>query len=215
MRENRATELVFILDRSGSMQGLELDTIGGFNRMIAQQQKEPGRGFVTTVLFDHERLVLHDRVELAEVKPLTAKEYVVRGTTALLDAIGHTVKRVNKRQKADPLGRPFRTVVVITTDGFENASKEYSVEKVRSMVAKRTAKNGWEFVFLGANMDAIETAAGMGIAADHAATYVCDSAGCEAVYDAVGSAVSAVRAARPMTAAWKAGVEQDFAQRAV
>lgn len=187
------TELVFILDRSGSMYGLESDTIGGFNRIIAEQRKLPGTVHVTTVLFDDVVETLHDHVDLATVKPLTEEEYFVRGCTALLDAIGMTVKQANARQKKDPAGRPDHTMIVITTDGFENASGTYDFKTVRKMVEKRQKKNGWEFMFLGANMDAIKTAAGIGISAKCAARYMPDSQGTEVLFGAVSQAAACMR----------------------
>lgn len=187
------TDLVFILDRSGSMYGLESDTIGGFNRIIAEQSELPGTVRVTTVLFDDIVETLHDHIDLAAVKPLTEKEYFVRGCTALLDAIGTTVKTVNKRQKEDPAGRPEHTMVVITTDGMENASCVYDFKTVRKLVEKRQKKNGWEFLFLGANMDVIKAAGDIGISANRAARYMPDSQGTEVLYNAVGRAVTCMR----------------------
>ena len=206
-------EIVFILDRSGSMHGLEADTISGFNRMIAEQKEIPGDARVTTVLFDDVVETLHDRVDLRTLKPLTTHDYQVRGCTALLDAVGSTVRRVNKRQKSDFGGRPDRTIVVITTDGLENASTRYTIDEVRALVEKRTKKNGWEFLFMGANMDAIATAAGIGIAASHAATYVNDAKGNAVVYDAACKAVASARFSGAVPDGWKADIEHDFAER--
>ena len=211
--ETTTAEIVFILDRSGSMHGLEADTISGFNRMIAEQKEIPGDARVTTVLFDDVVETLHDRADLRTLKPLTAHDYQVRGCTALLDAVGSTVRRVNKRQKSDFGGRPDRTIVVITTDGLENASTRYTIDEVRTLVEKRTKKNGWEFLFMGANMDAIATAAGIGIAADHAATYVNDAKGSAAVYDAACKAVASARFGGPIPGTWKESIEHDFAKR--
>lgn len=219
-RDNRdrcareTTELVFILDRSGSMQGLEADTIGGFNRMIEKQKKLSGIVRVTTVLFDHELKTVHDRVDLTDVAPMDESQYWVRGCTALLDAVGVTVKKVNGRQKTDFSGRPDHTIVVIATDGMENSSKEFSYEKVRSLIERRKRKNGWEFIFMGANMDAVKVASSMGIAADRAATYVNDSQGVAVMYDAADEFVTCMRANAPTAAAgWNRGIESDFAAR--
>lgn len=211
--ESSTTELVFILDRSGSMGGLESDVIGGFNDMIARQKELPGAVRVTTVLFDHAVETLHDRTPLERVAPLTARDYTVRGCTALLDAIGSTVRRINKRQKADPSGRPDHTIVVITTDGLENASTRFSLDEVRALVEKRTKKNGWEFLFMGANMDAIATAAGLGIGAARAATYVNDAQGTAAVYAAACDAVAQMRMGSSLDAGWKSAIEKDTAAR--
>ena len=163
------TELVFILDRSGSMQGLEKDTIGGFNAMLEKQKKEPGEALVSTVLFDDRIEVLHDRVKLGEVRPITEKEYCVRGCTALLDAVGGAIRHIGNIHKyARPEDVPERTLFVITTDGMENASRRYTADKVRRMIEHEKEKYGWEFLFLGANIDAVETAGSLGIAPDRA-----------------------------------------------
>ncbi len=199
----KTTELVFILDRSGSMAGLEPDTIGGFNAMIAKQRKLPGRGFVTTVLFDDEVQVLTEHEPLESVGELTEDRYYVGGCTALLDAVGETVARVNKAQKANPEGRPDHTIVVITTDGMENASTHYSLEKVRRAIEKRQHKNGWEFIFLGANIDAVSTAGHMGIHAKRAADYDTSPDGTRAVYQAVDAALCAIRMESSDEEGWK------------
>ena len=213
MKKN-LTELVFILDRSGSMQGLEGDTIGGFNAMIEKQKKEPGEAFVSTVLFDDRTEVLHDRVKVDEVRPITNKEYYVRGCTALLDAIGgaiHHIGNIHKYARSEDV--PEHTLFVITTDGMENASRRYTARQVRAMIRRQRERYGWEFLFLGANMDAVETAAGLGIARDRAATYRCDGAGTRLNYEAVGRAVAAVRASVPLSADWKAEIEEDVRRR--
>jgi uncharacterized protein YegL len=172
------TELVFILDRSGSMGGLESDTIGGFNAMLAKQKAEPGEASVTTVLFDDKCELLHDRIDLRAVSPITDKEYFVRGTTALLDAVGSTIQKIAGAQKQTAEDyRASRVMFVITTDGMENASREYSYEKVKSMVEHEKEKHGWEFIFLGANIDAVETAGRFGIDASHASDYHADHLG--------------------------------------
>ena len=187
------TEMVFILDRSGSMSGLESDTIGGYNAMLAKQQKEPGEAVITTVLFDDQYELLHDRINLRGVAPITGREYFVRGNTALLDAVGKTINKIGNAQKrtAEP-ERAEHVVVVITTDGMENASREYTTKKVKSMIEAEKEK-GWEFVFLGANMDAVETAAQYGIDADNTADYLADREGTRLNYTAMSDAVAQFR----------------------
>ena len=161
------TELVFILDRSGSMQGLESDTIGGFNAMLEKQKKQPGEAFVSTVLFDDETQVLHDRLRLNKVKPITEKDYYVRGCTALLDAVGGAIHHIGNIHKyARPEDVPAHTLFVITTDGMENASRRYAARQVKEMIRRQKEKYGWEFLFLGANIDAVETAGRLGICPD-------------------------------------------------
>lgn len=213
MKKN-LTELVFILDRSGSMQGLERDTIGGFNAMLEKQKKEPGEAFVSTVLFDDYTEVLHDRVKLGEVRPITEREYFVRGCTALLDAVGGAIRHIGNIHKyARPEDVPEHTLFVITTDGMENASRRYSAEKVREMIRHQKERYGWEFLFLGANIDAVETAGALGIDADRAVNYHCDSAGTRLNYEVVGQAVAAVRSSAPLDAHWKDAIEKDFRSR--
>jgi len=208
------TELVFILDRSGSMGGLEKDTIGGFNSMIAKQKKEDGEALISTVLFDNLCEVVHDRVRLEDIRPMTEEEYFVRGCTALLDAVGGAIHHIGNIHKyAREEDRPARTLFVITTDGMENASRRYDLERVKAMIRRQKERFGWEFLFLGANIDAVETAGQMGIAPDHAVTYRGDSEGTALNYEAVSAAVSAVRAARPLRADWKARIEEDMQRR--
>ncbi len=190
------TELVFILDRSGSMGGLEADTIGGFNSMIKKQRGEEGEANVTTVLFDNCYKVLHDRVDIKDLKDMTEKDYFVGGSTALLDAIGTTIKSVNKKQKELPEKEQAEKVIfVITTDGYENASCHYDREKIKKMIEKKQTKKNWQFMFLGANMDAVSEAGRIGIRADRAVTYANDSIGVRMNYTAVGGAISAMRCA--------------------
>ncbi|MEY8561548.1 hypothetical protein AALA21_00600 [Eggerthellaceae bacterium 3-80] len=204
------TEMVFILDRSGSMQGLELDTINGFNELIAKQKEEPGTAFVTTVLFDHKIETITDREPLSEVKPLTREKYYVRGCTALLDAVGSTIKKINQLQKACE-SRPDHTIFVITTDGYENASEHYSTEKVKRMIEKRKRKNNWEFIFLGANIDAVKTAASIGIDQDHASEYRADSKGTLLNYQVLSDEVlSCVRVGASFDGSWKDDIEEDL-----
>ena len=213
MKKN-LTELVFILDRSGSMAGLEADTIGGFNAMIEKQRKEPGEAVISTVLFDNETEVIHDRIPLDRVPRLTEKEYYVRGCTALLDAVGGAIHHIgNVHKYAREEDRPEKTLFVITTDGLENASRRYTYDKVKSMIERQLEKYGWEVLFLGANIDAAREAARFGIRADCAADYHADSIGTEAVYESVCEAVCQVRRAAPLKANWKQRIDADFKGR--
>ena len=213
MKKN-LTELVFILDRSGSMAGLEADTIGGFNAMLEKQRKEPGEAVISTVLFDNETEVIHDRIPLDRVPRLTEKEYYVRGCTALLDAVGGAIHHIgNVHKYAREEDRPEKTLFVITTDGMENASRRYTYDKVKAMIERQREKYGWEFLFLGANIDAAREAARFGIRADCAADYHADSIGTEAVYESVCEAVCQVRRAAPLKASWKQRIDADFKGR--
>ena len=213
MKKN-LTELVFILDRSGSMAGLEADTIGGFNAMIEKQRGEPGEAVISTVLFDNETEVIHDRVSLDRVPALTEKEYDVRGCTALLDAVGGAIHHIgNVHKYAREEDRPEKTLFVITTDGMENASRRYTYDKVKSMIERQRETYGWEFLFLGANIDAAQEAARFGIRADCAADYHADSIGTEAVYESVCEAVCQVRRSAPLKASWKQKIDADFKGR--
>ena len=208
------TELVFILDRSGSMGGLEADTIGGFNSMIAKQKKEAGEAWVSTVLFDNATEVIHDRLRLSEVPKLTEEEYYVRGCTALLDAVGkaiHHIGNVHKYARKEDV--PERTLFVITTDGMENASREYTYDKVRKMIERQKEKYGWEFLFLGANIDAVATARNFGISEDRAVRYQCDSKGTALNYEVLSCAISEVRGSRPLARDWKKRIDEDYKKR--
>ncbi|WP_350455035.1 vWA domain-containing protein [Slackia heliotrinireducens] len=210
------TELVFILDRSGSMSGLETDTIGGYNGLLARQRALPGDVTVTTVLFDDKYELLHDRIDIKGVAPITDKDYYVRGCTALLDAVGRTILKVDNalRHTAEEM-RPEHVMFVITTDGYENASREFGLAKVKSLVEARQ-KAGWEFLFLGANIDAIETAASFGISGDRATNYCPDSQGTAKAYGAIDAAVCAMRmpsAAPRSRSFWKRDVEADHNRR--
>lgn len=208
------TELVFILDRSGSMNGLERDTTGGFNSLIEKQKKEEGEAYVSTVLFDHESVVIHDRIDIREVTPLTEREYFTRGSTALFDAVGGAVHHIaNIHKYARPEDIPEKTLFVITTDGMENASHIYSGEKVKKKIERQQQEYGWEFIFLGANIDAAESAGSLGISADHASDYVCDSAGTAANFCAINDAIGSVRSGRALKRDWKKSVESDFKTR--
>ena len=208
------TELVFILDRSGSMSGLEKDTIGGFNSMIEKQKQEDGQALVSTVLFDNESVVIHDRLPLDRVPPLTEKEYFTCGCTALLDAVGgaiHHIGNIHKYARKEDV--PEKTLFIITTDGYENASRRYDYEKVRHMIQHEKEKYGWEFLFLGANIDAAAEAKRFGIDADRAVTYKCDAAGTALNYDVISEAVCHVRASRPLDAGWKSRIDEDVRKR--
>ncbi len=212
--ENKITELVFILDKSGSMSGLESDTIGGFNAMLNKQQKEDGEAIVTTVLFDDKYEIIHDRINIKGIKPITEKEYFVEGSTALLDAIGKTIHKISNAQKnTQKEYRADKVVFVITTDGMENASREYTYEKIRTMIERQKKEYKWEFIFLGANIDAISTAERFGIGADRAATYHADSEGTQLNYDVVSEVVSDFRANRVVGRSWKEKIEEDYKGR--
>ena len=208
------TELVFILDRSGSMAGLERDTIGGYNSLLLKQKEEEGEAIVTTVLFDDKYELLHDRINVKGINPITDKEYFVRGCTALLDAIGLTITKTGNALKhtAEP-ERPEKVMVVITTDGMENASREYGYDKVRAMIEHQKTKYGWEFLFIGANIDAVETASKFGISADRAANYHADSKGTEVLYQAVSETVCKMRKCAEVSDNWKQSIEEDFENR--
>ena len=211
---NNLTEIVFILDRSGSMAGLEDDTIGGFNAMLEKQKKEPGEALLSAVLFDHCSEVVYDRVDLQKIEPMTDKQYFVRGSTALLDAIGgavHHIENVHKYAREED--RPGKTIFVITTDGMENASREYSYRQVSSMVKHAQEAYGWEFLFLGANMDAIRAAETFGIRADRAVRYKCDGAGTRVNYSVVSQAIGSMRSGRGIDADWDAEIRNDYAKR--
>ena len=211
--KNNITEIVFILDRSGSMGGLESDTIGGFNSMLRDQKKKEGKAFVSTVLFDHESIVLHDRIPVENVPEMTDSDYTVRGCTALLDAIGDAVKHVGNIHKyARPEDVPEHTMFIITTDGLENASRRYNSKEIKALIEKKK-KLGWEFLFIGANIDAIETAGRYGIDSDRAVNYHADSQGTAAVFRAVNKAVGAMRACAPLSAAWSEEINEDYQSR--
>ena len=208
------TELVFILDRSGSMAGLEKDTIGGFNSLIEKQRKEPSTAVVSTVLFDNESEVIHDRLPLESIPPMTDKEYYVRGCTALLDAVGgaiHHIGNVHKYARREDV--PDKTLFVITTDGMENASRRYDYERVRKMIQRQKERYGWEFIFLGANIDAAAEAKRFGIAPERAANYHCDEAGTALNYEVISDVVCAVRMGVDIAEDWKARIDEDYRKR--
>ncbi len=212
--QNNITELVFILDRSGSMRGLESDTIGGFNSLIEKQKKQDDECFVTTVLFDNELETIHDRAELSQIKPMTEDDYTVRGCTALIDAIGSTIEhigRIHKYARAEDV--PVHTMFVIMTDGMENASRKYSSRKVKKMIERRKEADSWEFLFIGANIDAVETAAYFGIGRERAVNYHADRKGTSVVYETVAKAVGAVRASKPLAESWSRDIDEDYKSR--
>jgi uncharacterized protein YegL len=214
MKQNR-TELVFILDKSGSMSGLEADTIGGFNSMLKKQQKKAGEAVVTTVLFDDRYQLLHDRFDIKGIKPITEKEYFVEGSTALLDAMGKTIQKVaNIRKNGGKNVQADKVLFVVITDGMENASRKFSYEQIRKMIKQEKKKHGWEFLFLGANIDAVATAKRYGIGAGRAANYRADPAGTRLNYEALGSAISGLRANKKLSAEWKEDIDRDFLERA-
>lgn len=212
--KNNATELVFILDRSGSMYGLEGDTIGGFNSMLEKQKQIDSEAYVTTVLFDDEMETVYDRVPVQDVQPMTEKDYTVRGCTALLDAVGSTIEHINAIHKyARKEDVPQHTVFVITTDGMENASHRFSVDKVKKMIEHKKEKNNWEFLFLGANIDAVETAKTYGITKDRAVTFHSDPIGTRLNYEVVSDALAHIRDDEELELCWKAPIEEDYASR--
>lgn len=209
MKEN-LTELVFILDKSGSMHGLEADTIGGFNSLIEKQKKEDGKALVTTILFDDKTEVVHDRVDLEYICNMTSEQYITGGTTALLDAVGGAVSHIRKIHKyIRPEDVPAKTLFVITTDGMENASRHYTYDKVKKLIEHQKAKYGWEFIFLGANIDAAETAVSMGISRDRAADYISDRVGTALNYSVISEITSVVRSGKGISADWKKRISTD------
>lgn len=208
------TELVFILDRSGSMAGLESDTIGGFNAMIEKQKKAEGQAYVSTVLFNQKSVVIHDRVDVQRVEPLTGEQYSVYGCTALLDAVGRAIHHIGNIHKyAREEDRPEKILLVITTDGMENASREYSAEQIREMIERQKTRFGWEFLFLGANMDAVQTAGHMGIDSTRAVSYHSDPIGTQLNYEVISEAVSHVRSASAIPDNWSERIRRDFKSR--
>lgn len=210
------TELVFILDRSGSMYGLEQDTIGGFNAMLEKQKAEAGTCVVTTILFNHEIRIVHDRVDIQQIPALTDKEYTVCGNTALLDAIGYAMKHIQTIHRyIREEDRPEHTLFVITTDGMENASRNYDADGVRAMVRRQQETCGWEFLFMGANIDAVSTAKSIGIDASHAATYINDPIGVATNYEAVSEAICAYRSRKGVKPSWKDRIQRDYSGRNV
>ena len=213
MKKN-CTELVFILDRSGSMSGLEADTIGGFNAMIERQKGESGEALVSTVLFAGSSQVVHDRVSIRRIEPMTRRQYTVGGCTALLDAIGGAIHHIgNVHKYAREEDRPEHTLFVITTDGMENASRRYTAEQVRQMIERQKSRFGWEFLFLGANIDAVETAGRFGIGEDRAVNYHSDHEGTALNYEVLSDAIAAVRSSEPLGREWKRRIDEDYHNR--
>ncbi len=214
MMKNNLTELVFILDKSGSMAGLEADTIGGFNVMLKKQQKADGDAFVTTVLFNHDYELLHDRIHVKGISAMTEKDYEVGGTTALLDAIGFTIQKIkNVQKRTSESERAKEVLFVITTDGMENASNEFTTEKIKETIHVQKEKYDWQFIFLGANIDAVTTAAQFGIEEDFAVDYHADDIGTQLNYEAVSEAVSNLRNGKTIDRSWKEEIERDYQQR--
>lgn len=208
------TELAFILDRSGSMGGLEGDTIGGYNAMLAKQRAAAGEARITTVLFDDRYELLHNRTDIRSAAPITEREYFVRGSTALLDAIGRTVDALIRAQRnADRAHRTERVIFVITTDGMENASREYDSARVKAMIERQKNRYGWEFLFLGANIDAIETAGRFGIASNRAQNYCADEEGTRLNYRAMSEAVLSFRNCGQVSEHWGDAIQEDFRRR--
>ena len=214
VNKNGITELVFILDRSGSMRGLEKDTIGGFNSMIEKQKKQAGECYVSTVLFDNESEVVHDRVKLSEIEPMTEDDYYVRGCTALIDAVGGAIHHIGNIHKyARPEDVPEHTMLIITTDGMENASHRYTSDRVKHMVERQKKKFGWEFLFIGANIDAVETASRYGISSDRAVNYNADAKGTEIIYKTVSKSIRQMRMDAPINADWSDEINKDYEKR--
>ena len=211
---NGITELVFILDRSGSMSGLESDTIGGFNSMIERQKKDEGKVYVSTVLFNHTSTVIHDRADISEIREMTDRDYVPSGSTALLDAIGDSIRHIRNIHKyARPEDVPEHTMFIITTDGMENSSSRYTYDKIKSMISKRKEKNNWEFLFVGANIDAVSVASQVGISAERTANYCSDGRGTKKVFEALASPITDMRCGKAIDRVWAEEIEADLASR--
>ena len=213
MKKN-LTEIIFILDRSGSMQGLEKDTIGGFNSLIEKQKKIEGDALISTVLFANESKVIHDRVDVKDVKPMTENNYITGGCTALLDAIGnaiHHISNIHKYARKEDV--PEHTLFVITTDGMENASRTYTYPKVKKLIENQKEKHGWEFMFLGANIDAVNVASYMGIDENRAVNFNCDSEGTDLNYEVLNDTIGVLRKCSYVSADWKKRIDNDFKKR--
>jgi uncharacterized protein YegL len=214
MMKKDLTEIVFILDRSGSMSGLEADTIGGFNAMLEKQKKEEGEALISTVLFDNTSEVIHDRIRVTEVAPLTDRDYMPGGCTALLDAIGgaiHHIGNIHKYAREEDV--PEHTLFVITTDGMENASHRYSSERVKAMIQRQKEQYGWEFLFLGANIDAVQTAKSFGISEDRAVNYHSDHEGTALNFEVLSDTICSVRCSKPLARDWKERIDKNYDAR--
>lgn len=212
--KNNTTELVFILDRSGSMQGLESDTIGGFNSMIEKQRKDAGKAYINTYLFDDISEVLHDRVEISDIQPMTSDDYTVRGMTALFDAIGGAIEHISSIHKAlNDEDVPSRTMFIIITDGQENASRKYGCDEIKKKIEVLKQDNGWEFLFIGANIDAIGTASMFGIDSNRAVNYRADDVGTSIIYDTISATISELRAGEDISDDWSKSITEDFETR--
>ena len=210
------TELVFIIDRSGSMHGLEADTIGGFNSMLEKQKGVKGHAYVSTVLFNNINEVIHDRISINRVEPMTLEQYQVGGCTALLDAVGGAIRHIgNVHKYARKSDVPEKTLFVIITDGMENCSHRYSAGHVKEMICRQQEKYGWEFMFLGANIDAVSAAGNIGISEDRAVTFCCDQQGTALNYESIGRAVENLRECGTISASWKADIEIDARRRGI
>jgi len=213
MPENQTTELVFILDKSGSMHGLEKDTIGGFNAMLDKQKQEEGLAYVTTILFDNRMQTLHDRIKLQTVPNLTEKDYQVGGSTALLDAVGNTIEHISNIHKyARPEDVPAHTIFIITTDGHENASRQFGYSDIKKQIEQKK-ELGWEFIFLGANIDAVTEGAKMGISAERSVGYVSDSIGTNVLYESISEPLSAMRRNEKINKSWRKRLDDDKKKR--
>ncbi|MBE6597509.1 MAG: VWA domain-containing protein [Ruminococcaceae bacterium] len=213
--KNNITEIVFILDRSGSMSGFEADTIGGFNSTIEKQKEKDGKVYVSTVLFDNESEVIHDRVEIGEIKPMTREDYQVGGCTALLDAVGGAIHHIgNVHKYARPEDVPEHTIFIITTDGMENASHRYDSRTVKAQIERQREKYGWEFIFLAANIDAVETAENIGIRRERAVNYTQDTEGVNVTYETMSEAIMSVRCGCDLdTSEWRKKLDNDNKRR--
>ena len=209
-----STELVFILDRSGSMSGLEKETIGGFNSMLKKQKKEKGEAKVTTVLFDNEYELLHNHLDIKEVNNITDNDYYVRGSTALLDAVGKAINNmINVQKKLSDKEQAENVMFIITTDGMENSSREYTYKKISRMIEHQKEKYGWEFIFLGANIDAVEVASRFGINEDRAVNFHSDKEGTSLNYKVVSETVSTLRTNSKISSEWKKKIDEDYIRR--
>ncbi len=213
MMKKGMTEIIFILDRSGSMGGLEKDTIGGYNQLLSEQKKVDGEVIVSTVLFDHESEVIHNRLSIQEIEPLTEKEYFIRGSTALLDAIGNAIDHIQYVQRKDSWNTPEKTMVIITTDGMENSSREYTYDRIKRLIKTKKERDSWEFLFLGANIDAVDVASRVGISRNRATNFHADSQGIQKNYETVSEAIKMVRNNARINDDWDSKIKSDYEKR--